>query len=98
MIVLELDLILSLIAYLSDKNVTSPGNHIPFNFSHLLGVAIHGSSRAHALTMPNAYPEIQGGGSLILAWQIRNKQVLVVGGGEVGVALQNCDDRQWWSN
>lgn len=29
------------------------------------------------------FPEIQGGGSLILAWQIRNKRVLVVGGGEV---------------
>ncbi len=33
--------------------------------------------------MKNSYPEIQGGGSLILAWQIRNKRVLVVGGGEV---------------
>lgn len=32
------------------------------------------------------YPEIQGGGSLILAWQIRNKRVLVVGGGEVSAA------------
>lgn len=32
------------------------------------------------------YPEIQGGGSLILAWQIRNKRVLVVGGGEVSLA------------
>lgn len=31
------------------------------------------------------YPEIQGGASLILAWQIRNKRVLVVGGGEVSV-------------
>jgi precorrin-2 dehydrogenase/sirohydrochlorin ferrochelatase len=31
------------------------------------------------------YPEIQGGGSLILAWQIRNKRVLVVGGGEVSL-------------
>jgi len=30
-----------------------------------------------------AFPEVQGGGSLILAWQIRNKRVLVVGGGEV---------------
>lgn len=30
-----------------------------------------------------SYPEVQGGGSLILAWQIRNKRVLVVGGGEV---------------
>ena len=29
------------------------------------------------------FPDIQGGGSLILAWQIRNKRVLVVGGGEV---------------
>lgn len=36
--------------------------------------------------MPNEYPEIQGGGSLILAWQIRNKEVLVIGGGEVGDA------------
>lgn len=29
------------------------------------------------------FPKVQGGGSLILAWQIRNKHVLVVGGGEV---------------
>jgi precorrin-2 dehydrogenase/sirohydrochlorin ferrochelatase len=29
------------------------------------------------------FPEVKGGGSLILAWQIRNKRVLVVGGGEV---------------
>jgi precorrin-2 dehydrogenase/sirohydrochlorin ferrochelatase len=36
--------------------------------------------------MKGAYPEIQGGGSLILAWQIRNKKILVVGGGEVGAA------------
>ena len=34
-------------------------------------------------TMPADFPEVQGGGSLILAWQIRNKHVLVVGGGEV---------------
>ena len=33
--------------------------------------------------MPGPYPEIQGGGSLILAWQVRDKRVLVVGGGEV---------------
>ena len=33
--------------------------------------------------MPEEFPAIQGGGSLILAWQIRNKKVLVVGGGEV---------------
>ena len=30
------------------------------------------------------FPEVQGGGSLILAWQIKGKTVLVVGGGEVG--------------
>lgn len=29
------------------------------------------------------FPEIQGGGSLIVAWQVKNKHVLVVGGGEV---------------
>lgn len=29
------------------------------------------------------FPEVQGGGSLILAWQVRNKNVLVIGGGEV---------------
>lgn len=29
------------------------------------------------------FPKVQGGGSLILAWQIRNKHVLVIGGGEV---------------
>jgi precorrin-2 dehydrogenase/sirohydrochlorin ferrochelatase len=32
--------------------------------------------------MPETFPEIQGGGSLILAWQIKNKNVLVIGGGE----------------
>ncbi|ATZ56033.1 Bcmet8 [Botrytis cinerea B05.10] len=29
------------------------------------------------------FPKVEGGGSLILAWQIKNKRVLVVGGGEV---------------
>ncbi|KAI9668903.1 MAG: Bifunctional dehydrogenase and ferrochelatase, partial [Caeruleum heppii] len=33
--------------------------------------------------MPEKYPEIECGGSLILAWQIKGKRVLVVGGGEV---------------
>lgn len=33
--------------------------------------------------MSDGYPAIEGGGSLILAWQIKNKRVLVVGGGEV---------------
>lgn len=30
-----------------------------------------------------SYPKIEGGGSLLLAWRIKNKHVLVVGGGEV---------------
>ncbi|RFU28454.1 hypothetical protein B7463_g7880, partial [Scytalidium lignicola] len=29
------------------------------------------------------FAEVQGGGSLIIAWQIRNKRVLVIGGGDV---------------
>ena len=33
--------------------------------------------------MTHEFPPVEGGGSLILAWQIRNKRVLVVGGGEV---------------
>ncbi|KAK8080055.1 NAD(P)-binding domain protein [Apiospora hydei] len=41
------------------------------------------------------FPEVQGGGSLILAWQIKNKPVLVVGGGEVAAGrilnLLNAD-------
>jgi precorrin-2 dehydrogenase/sirohydrochlorin ferrochelatase len=39
------------------------------------------------------FPEVQGGGSLILAWQIRDKRVLVVGGGEVsacGISIADC--------
>ncbi|KAB5540590.1 hypothetical protein GE09DRAFT_1137806 [Coniochaeta sp. 2T2.1] len=39
------------------------------------------------------YPEVQGGGSLILAWQIRGKKVVVVGGGEVAAGrILNCLD------
>lgn len=37
--------------------------------------------------MEDEYPEVQGGGSLILAWQIRRKNVLVVGGGEVSTTV-----------
>ncbi|KAK6512865.1 Bifunctional dehydrogenase and ferrochelatase [Arthrobotrys conoides] len=32
---------------------------------------------------PSTYPPIQPGGSLILAWQVRNKRVILVGGGNV---------------
>ncbi|OJJ99812.1 hypothetical protein ASPACDRAFT_29159 [Aspergillus aculeatus ATCC 16872] len=33
--------------------------------------------------MSQKFPEVQGGGSLIIAWQAKNKHILVVGGGEV---------------
>ncbi|QDS72325.1 hypothetical protein FKW77_007753 [Venturia effusa] len=39
------------------------------------------------------FPEVQAGGSLILAWQIRNKHVLVIGGGEVAAGrILKCLD------
>ncbi|RYP70218.1 hypothetical protein DL771_005605 [Monosporascus sp. 5C6A] len=41
------------------------------------------------------FPKVQGGGSLIIAWQVKNKHVLVVGGGEVAAGrilhLLNAD-------
>lgn len=37
----------------------------------------------HDAMMAEDFPEVQGGGSLILAWQVKDKKVLVVGGGEV---------------
>ncbi|KKK16412.1 hypothetical protein P175DRAFT_0486640 [Aspergillus ochraceoroseus IBT 24754] len=33
--------------------------------------------------MSSKFPDVQGGGSLILAWQAKSKNILVVGGGEV---------------
>jgi precorrin-2 dehydrogenase/sirohydrochlorin ferrochelatase len=38
------------------------------------------------------FPEVKGGGSLILAWQVKNKKVLVIGGGEVSL---NCSEARW---
>lgn len=35
------------------------------------------------------FPEVQGGGSLILAWQIRNKRVLVVGGVRISESISS---------
>ncbi|KAJ9137486.1 Siroheme biosynthesis protein met8 [Pleurostoma richardsiae] len=37
------------------------------------------------------FPQVQGGGSLIIAWQIKGKKVVVVGGGEVAAGrILNC--------
>ena len=41
------------------------------------------------------FPPVEGGGSLILAWQIRNKRVLVVGGGEVSPMRLLSLTQQW---
>lgn len=40
--------------------------------------------------MAHKYPEVEGGGSLILAWQVRNKKVLVIGGGEVRLTISSA--------
>ncbi|KAK8920686.1 hypothetical protein H634G_00029 [Metarhizium anisopliae BRIP 53293] len=41
--------------------------------------------------MARKFPEVQPGGSLILAWQIKDKKILVVGGGEVAAGrILNC--------
>jgi NADPH-dependent glutamate synthase beta subunit-like oxidoreductase len=39
----------------------------------------------HSIMAHHQYPEVEGGGSLILAWQVKNKKVLVIGGGEVSL-------------
>ena len=43
--------------------------------------------------MSSEFPRVEGGGSLILAWQVRGKHVLVVGGGEV-INILVIDDRK----
>ena len=44
----------------------------------------------------DTFPEVKGGGSLILAWQVKNKHVLVVGGGEVSVYLHYANSGLAW--
>ncbi|KAH7241827.1 hypothetical protein BKA59DRAFT_479430 [Fusarium tricinctum] len=45
----------------------------------------------NSVAMAKTYPPVQPGGSLILAWQIKHKKVLVVGGGEVAAGrILNC--------
>lgn len=39
------------------------------------------------------FPKVQGGGSLILAWQIKGKKVLIVGGGEVSYIYVHFSSR-----
>jgi precorrin-2 dehydrogenase/sirohydrochlorin ferrochelatase len=43
------------------------------------------------IAMGKSFPPVQPGGSLILAWQIKDKKVLIVGGGEVASGrILNC--------
>ena len=39
--------------------------------------------------MSPGFPNVEGGGSLILAWQIKGMNVLVIGGGEVWILAQS---------
>ncbi|RGP80143.1 siroheme synthase met8 [Fusarium longipes] len=49
------------------------------------------SSTPAPAAMAKTFPPVQPGGSLILAWQIKHKKVLVVGGGEVAAGrILNC--------
>jgi hypothetical protein len=43
----------------------------------------HHHEQSRRVIMSKSFPPVQPGGSLILAWQIKDKKVLVVGGGEV---------------
>ena len=61
--------------------VSKISNHSTFDFR---------DDEKHQLLVPivnhimgQGFPEILPGGSLILAWQIKDRHVLVVGGGEV---------------
>lgn len=40
--------------------------------------------------MGKTFPQVQPGGSLILAWRVKDRHVLVVGGGEVGLCVLRC--------
>lgn len=46
--------------------------------------------------MAKKFPQVQPGGSLILAWQIKGKKVLVVGGGEVSETRAAAGQRISW--
>jgi precorrin-2 dehydrogenase/sirohydrochlorin ferrochelatase len=43
--------------------------------------------------MAGPFPAVQGGGSLILAYQVKNKKVVVIGGGEVHYTQSHTDLR-----
>ncbi|KAI7764760.1 hypothetical protein LZL87_003965 [Fusarium oxysporum] len=67
-----------------------PASSTPSSESSSASASASASSSA-SIAMAKTYPPVQPGGSLILAWQIKHKKVLVVGGGEVAAGrILNC--------
>jgi precorrin-2 dehydrogenase/sirohydrochlorin ferrochelatase len=60
-----------------------PASPTPSSESSSASASASASSSSSSVAMAKTYPPVQPGGSLILAWQIKHKKVLVVGGGEV---------------
>ena len=72
----------TVLVYVSERSGTSRIPISDWYFTRpFLTATAHTYIKFH--NMPEEFPAVEGGGSLILAWQIRNKRVLVVGGGEV---------------
>ncbi|KAF5965088.1 siroheme synthase [Fusarium bulbicola] len=68
-----------------------PASSTPSSESSSASASASASSSSASVAMAKTYPPVQPGGSLILAWQIKHKKVLVVGGGEVAAGrILNC--------
>ncbi|KAF5595593.1 siroheme synthase [Fusarium subglutinans] len=68
-----------------------PASSTPPSESSSASASASASSSSASVAMAKTYPPVQPGGSLILAWQIKHKKVLVVGGGEVAAGrILNC--------
>ncbi|KAF5250582.1 hypothetical protein FANTH_4219 [Fusarium anthophilum] len=68
-----------------------PASSTPSSESSSASASASASSSSGSVAMAKTYPPVQPGGSLILAWQIKHKKVLVVGGGEVAAGrILNC--------
>ncbi|KAG7407809.1 putative NAD(P)-binding-domain-containing protein [Fusarium sp. MPI-SDFR-AT-0072] len=68
-----------------------PASSTPSSESSSASASASASSSSASIAMAKTYPPVQPGGSLILAWQIKHKKVLVVGGGEVAAGrILNC--------
>ncbi|EWG51445.1 hypothetical protein FVEG_10412 [Fusarium verticillioides 7600] len=68
-----------------------PASSTPSSESSSASASACASSSSASVAMAKTYPPVQPGGSLILAWQIKHKKVLVVGGGEVAAGrILNC--------